>query len=165
MMLHLLTRAARWVPLTGDSRTERAPVSPAPAARALEPAAARLKVGRDLLALGDVRAALRAFDDAITLDATLAMAHFSRAVCLAQLDEEDEAFAALDFAMRLGIDGAAMSVRFARICLREGQDALAMRLLAAAFTEEPALIEKVAQEDGFRALRDHPVFLQMIGAL
>lgn len=130
-----------------------------------DPAHLRLVHARAALARGDRRAALAAFDDAVELDPTLAMAHLGRALCLAELGETALAGDALLDALALPDPDGAVSLQVARLVAREGDHRAALDLLSRALAADPGLAHQAADDAAFRTMRDHPAFLQMVGRI
>lgn len=130
-----------------------------------DPAHARLAHARAALARGDARGALTCFTEAALLAPNLAMAHLGRALCLAELGQHAEASEALLDALALPDQDVEVSMHLARMLAREGSHHEAMDLLAAAFQVDESQVEIAYADPAFRALGDHPRFLQLTGRL
>jgi len=134
-----------------------------------QPAGSRLGVdltrAKALLAAGDHESALAAFDALLVSgrDAD-GLAHLGRALCLLHLGREDDAADALqDAGDSIGL--AEVPLRLARVCALSGRASDALRLVGVALAAEPRLAPRVAADPKLVALRDHPMFLQMVGQL
>lgn len=124
-----------------------------------------LKHGRRASDEGKLEDALAWFDRALTLQADLGIAQFCRAMVLADLGRADEAYVALEASLGRTADDAAARVQFARLCARHGHYDQALRILGPAVAAKPHLAAKLADDRDFAALRDHPYFLQVLGAI
>lgn len=146
-----------------------APIEAAPRRVPVEipssPALTCLRQGRTAAAAGEFEQAVSWFDHALALDAKLGVAHLCRSLCLLELGREDEAAHALHAAVECAPRDPAARVAFARICLGSGMAPIAMGLVGAALEERPDLSNAVQNDPAFASLRDHPMFLQMTGAL
>ena len=109
--------------------------------------------------------ALRWFDQAIERAPGLSLARLGRAATLAEMGREAEARDELEGCLALGFEDAAGPLVLARWSLLQGDARLALGLVGAALQAEPRLADAVARDQGFAPLRDHPAFLQMVGAL
>jgi hypothetical protein len=56
-------------------------------------------------------------------------------------------------------------LELARHCARHGRERLALDLLTLVGSARPELLPDLARDDAFAPLRDHPRFLQLVGAL
>lgn len=151
-----------------------APVGPAAALAIVPPPPTRvvpvldadpLRAAQHLLKAGDVTGALSWLDRAVAAAPSLPIAHLGRAVCLAQLGREDDAFAALDQALQSPNMDPLMPLQLAKMCARAGQESLAMGLLEVAVAAAPEHAERALKDEAFAGLRDHPRFLLIVGAL
>lgn len=146
------------------------PVEEPPRAAAPEDPAERLALsclrhGRAAVDARDLPTALAWFDRALAVKPDAGIAHFCRAMVLADLGRHDEAAVALEASLGRGADDAAARIQFARLCARHGHYDHALRILGPAVTAKPHLAERIAQDNDFRAMRDHPFFLQMLGTI
>lgn len=124
-----------------------------------------LKHGRAASEEGQHEEALAWFERALVLAPHLGIAQFCRAMTLADLGRADEAADALEASLGREADDAPARIQFARLCARHGHYDAAIRLLGPALSANPRLADRVANERDFRALRDHPFFLQMVGVI
>lgn len=129
---------------------------------ALPPAVAWLALAKRAITAGDVNDALRCFEGAVAHEPRLAVAHLGRAVCLAELEREDEAGDALSATLDLSRGQEEVLYHLARMCAQHGQTALAMPLLHEAVRASPAMAMRV-REDALFA--DHPAYLAVVGRL
>ncbi|HUR67808.1 MAG TPA: tetratricopeptide repeat protein [Candidatus Thermoplasmatota archaeon] len=128
----------------------------------LPAAAAWLGVARYAMAAGDHAQALKAFENAIAEDERLAIAHLGRAVCLSQMDREDEAHTAIEATLAAAQGQEEVLYALARMCAREGQTSFAIPLLVEAVRGMPSLHERVEKDVLFA---DHPTYLAAVGRL
>jgi thioredoxin-like negative regulator of GroEL len=87
-----------------------------------------------------------------------------RVLCLLQLGREDEAA----MAVADGGDDASprdLAVRLARVCALSGRTLDALQLLSALVQDDPAATGTLFDDPRLAALRDHPMFLQLLGRL
>lgn len=152
------------------ARKGRAPaaaaVPPDPAVRiATATVPSLLRAGKAALDAGDVDEAIAWFTQATKLDPRLAVAHFSRGVCLASVARHDEAYRALKKAHALDPLEGAYRLELARAGARTGRGSEAMTLLWSLIAILPELAGDVADDDAFASLLDHPRFLLMVGRL
>ena len=149
------------------------PASPPPEAPAEQAGDAVARLARECLRHGRAAAearrleeALAWFDRALALDAGLGIAHFCRAMILADLGRPDEAHDALERSTDgRGREDAPARVQLARLLARHGHYTQSLRVLGPALSARPELAELVQQDRDFRSMRDHPFFLQMVGAI
>lgn len=125
----------------------------------------RLAQARSALACGNARLALACFDEAIHLRPDIPIAHLGRALCLVQMGDEAEASEALLDALDLPDADGLVTMHLARMLVQEGAHQDAMDLLSRAFSIDEGLVPQAAADPVFRALGDHPRFLQMVGRL
>lgn len=140
---------------------------PPPVPAAPPPAAPQdaLRIAHGLLRRGDMAGALAWLDLTVLDSPDLPVAHLGRAVCLAHLGREDEADVALARALSLPVREGILPLQLAGACARSGHGALAMSLLEVAVAASPAHGERALRDPAFGALRDHPRFLLICGAL
>ncbi|MFA5861110.1 MAG: tetratricopeptide repeat protein [Candidatus Thermoplasmatota archaeon] len=124
----------------------------------------RLMDARRALAEGKHEEALAAFERSIRDGKDGGLAHLGRALCLLHLGREDEAGLAIEEA---GDDAgvAEVPLRLARICAVAGRPTDALRLVAVVLQAAPEMAPMVANDKRLTSLRDHPMFLQMVGQL
>ena len=109
--------------------------------------------------------ALKHLDGALALEPDLAVAHFCRGVCLGGLARHEEALGPLRRAHQLDPREGSYRYELARACARLGRTAEAIRALAPVVHAAPEMAEDMLKDDAFRALRDHPVFLSLVGVI
>lgn len=148
------------------------PTALAPAAPDAEPvdpverlSAACLKQGRLHVEKGRLPEALAWFDRALALQPDLGIAKFCRAMVLADLGRPDEAAVSLEGSLGRTADDAPARIQTARLMARHGQYDAALRVLGPALHLKPHLASRILADGDFRALRDHPHFLALVGAL
>jgi len=124
-----------------------------------------LRLAQAEVARGRFDAALARFDQAIAQDGRIAVAHFCRALCLAQLARHDEALHAMREARRLDPNEGAFILEHARCAARAGESGEAMDALAPLLAAMPELGEEIGQDAAFAGLFDHPRFLILVGRL
>jgi hypothetical protein len=117
---------------------------------------------RAALSAGDETWALGAFDAALTLVPTHALARAGRLACLAALGREEEM--ASDMENDLAREGAAV-IELARMSVAQGNTPLALNVIRVAMQARPDLGAKFAVDARLAGLRDHPLFLQITGVL
>lgn len=143
--------------------------APAPPAPPVTMAAADvpslLRAGKAAVERYDYAGAIGWFDQALALDPRIAVAHFCKGVCLAGLLRYDDAHAAFKAAYALDPNEGAIRLEFARSCARTGRHAESMAALGPLLEAMPALAPDVREDEAFASLKDHPRFLQMLGAL
>lgn len=124
-----------------------------------------LEAGRDAVAADRLDEAVAWFTQALTLKPRLAVAHFSRGVCLASLGRHEDAYDALSNAHELDPTEGAYILELARACSRTGRRVEALRLAGRLLRAAPELAQDMGEDDAFAAFRDDPRFLALVGRL
>lgn len=124
-----------------------------------------LRQGRAAVAADRLPDALAWFERALALKPDMRIAQFCRAMVLADLDRPEDAYVALEASLGREEDDAPARIQYARLLARHGHYDASIRLLGPAIVAKPHLAPRIAEDNDFRALRDHPFFLQMVGAL
>lgn len=152
-------------------RRRPAPAAPmmAQAARltpvSAEDVPALLLNGRAAAARGANEEAILWFDRALRVAPGLAVAHFCKGVCLAGEGRAAEAYSALRRAVEAAPDDASYRIHLANAALTIHRTREAMEHLGVVLSALPDVGPELLEDPGFKALRDHPVFLAMCGAL
>lgn len=131
-----------------------------PAARS--PADAHLMDARAALAAGDDAWALEAFTAALRSDPANRLALAGRLACLAALGREEEMRDEMEADLRR--DGAGV-IELARLSAAQGRTALALNVIRVAMQARPDLGHAFVDDPRLAKLKDHPLFLQITGAL
>ena len=124
-----------------------------------------LREGRAAVAEKRLPEALAWFERSLALQPDMRIAQFCRAMVLADLDRPEDAYVALEASLGRDGDDAPARIQYARLLARHGHYDASIRLLGPAIVAKPHLAPRIAEDADFRALRDHPFFLQMVGAL
>lgn len=147
-------------------------VVPAPQARIVpvretgtEAGTDKLRVAQRLLRMGNHAAALRVLEVAVDESPQHALAHLGRAICLAELGREEEANDALGAVLACPMEDGYVALHLACASAQKGAHALAMGLLEVAVQATPALAQRALDDPAFQAVRDHPRFLMIVGAI
>lgn len=109
--------------------------------------------------------ALAWFDRALHLEPGLGIAHFCRGMVLADLGRHEEAADAVEQSLGRAADDFAARIQYSRLLARNGHYDSALRMLGPALRAKPHLAAQVLADRDFSAMRDHPHFLQLVGAL
>lgn len=126
---------------------------------------ALLRAGEAAVARADLVGAIAYFDRALALSPGLAVALFCKGVCLAELGRLTDAYEALKAATVADpADGGAL-VHLARVALALGRPGEAMDALEPIASAAPEIGGAMMRDPQLAALRDHPRFLMMCGAL
>lgn len=143
------------------------PVAPRVSLRVanLDDAEGMLRHARDAAANGRMDEALAGLSAASVARPDLAVAHFGRGVCLADLGRHEEAHAALARAHALAPHEPHHALELARACARTGRRAQALALASSLLVELPFLAGQLRADPAFASFADHPVWLAMVGAL
>lgn len=128
----------------------------------MPPALVWLALAQRAVAAERFEEALRCFEAAIAHEPRHALAHLGRAVVYAQLGRERESQEAMDVVLDAARSQPAVLYELARLCVRQGQAALAASLLHDAVAAMPALEERAVADALFA---DHPTYLMAIGRL
>lgn len=124
-----------------------------------------LRAGKEAVARGALDEGIAWFDQALTLSPRLAVAHFTKGVCLAALGRVDEAYESLLTAYEIDPSEGAFRLELARVSARLGKSRQAMDALSPLIAAMPELAVDVADDASFTGLLDHPQFLAMTGQL
>ena len=135
---------------------------PSPPTAKLPPAAVWLALARRALATESYEDALRCFENAVSHEPRLALAHLGRALCYAQMGQDRNAEEATEVVLEAARGQEEVLYHLAQMCAREGQTAIGSTLLRQAVAAIPELEEKAAKD---RHFADHPAYLMAIGRL
>lgn len=137
---------------------------PPPARSRLSAADVRVLQARAAIGRSDLDVALRLFEDAVALDATLGIAHMGRVACLVALGRDEEAAAAMDDA-NAAPPAEGVTAHLARGFAKRGESRVAMQLVGALLQHAPEAAPALADDERLAPLRDDPRFQQMVGRL
>lgn len=124
-----------------------------------------LLLGQDALDRGDLDQAVGWFETAIAIKPDLQAAHFCMGLCLDELGRLEEAEEALSNACDLQPGDPLAAYQHASVLARLGRTDAALGHVARLTQRLPDVAERLADDEDFACLMDHPRFLALIGGL